>query len=81
MRQNEFLTVWKNVTSRRLLLEHVAFIPVRLVAALGRRDWATIIGFANALRRLPRALSRRAEARTHARLSDNAVLDRVGRIE
>ena len=34
VRQNEYLTVWKNVTDRRLLLEHAALVPLRLLTAL-----------------------------------------------
>jgi len=77
VRQNEYLTVWKNVTDPRLLAVHLALLPARLVVAGVRRDWATWIGFGRALRRLPRALVARRRARKHHRLSDAQVLHRV----
>lgn len=81
VRQNEYLIVWKNVSDPILLLTHVAFIPGRLLVALVRRDYGTLRGFRNALRRLPRAIAARRGARTHVRIRDRAVLAHVGRIE
>jgi GT2 family glycosyltransferase len=80
VRQNEFLTVWKNITDASLLAEHVALIPFRLVAALLRRDWPTIVGFAHAARRLGEVRVARRTARTHMRVSDNEVLRRLSEI-
>ncbi len=80
VRQNEYLTVWKNITDRKLLVAHVALLPARLAIAAGRRDWATWIGFGRALRRLPHARVARRQAREHHRLSDAQVLRRIGAI-
>jgi GT2 family glycosyltransferase len=80
VRQNEYLTVWKDVTDRKLLIEHVLLIPPRLIAAARHRDWATLIGFARALRRLGPALKGRQAARRHMVLSDREVLSRVNSI-
>lgn len=80
VRQNEFLTVWKNMTSAPLLLEHVALLPVRLVTAAVKRDWPTLVGFGRALARVSEALRARRTARAHAHLSDREVLTRVGAI-
>jgi len=77
VRQNEFLTVWKNVTDRRLVLEHLLLLPGRLVAAAARGDWPTIRGFWSAARRLRRVRTARATARAAAKLSDRDVLRRV----
>src|SRR5581483_4795989 len=70
VRQNEFLTVWKDVTSPRLVLEHVVLLPSRLVVAAAKGDWPTLVGFTRALGRLRAARRSRAAARGHARLSD-----------
>jgi len=56
VRQNELLMVWKDVTDPGMLLEHVVWLVPRLVMALVRWDPGTLIGFGNAVRRLPRAL-------------------------
>jgi GT2 family glycosyltransferase len=81
VRQNEFLTVWKNITDAGLLAEHVALIPLRLVAALLRRDWPTAVGFAHAARRLGEVRVARRTARAHMRLSDSTVLRRLSEIQ
>jgi GT2 family glycosyltransferase len=80
VRQNEYLIVWKDVTDTRLVAEHVALVPARLVVALAHRDWPTITGFCRALGRLPRVLRARKSARTHMLLSDRQVLQKVGSI-
>jgi GT2 family glycosyltransferase len=78
VRQNELLTVWKNVDDPVMLLQHVAWLGPRLALALLRRDRATLAGFGSALRRLPRAVGARSGARRTARRSDRDVLALVG---
>ena len=80
VRQNEFLTVWKNVTDRRLLAEHLALLGPRLVAAALKWDWPTIVGFARASRRVGRTRVARRDARSHGRLGDREVLRRLASI-
>ena len=80
VRQNELLTVWKNVTDCRLLAEHIVWALPRLLAAVVRRDTSTLRGFRQALRRLPEVRRQRRLARIHNRLSDREVLRRVGMI-
>jgi len=77
VRQNEFLMVWKNVTDRSLITEHVLLLPARLLVACAKRDWPTLVGFWSALRRLRRVRAARARARGAARVSDRTVLQRV----
>jgi GT2 family glycosyltransferase len=80
VRQNEYLTVWKDVTDRRLLFQHVLLVLPRLAAAAAHRDWGTLVGFAHALVRLPRAIRARRRARRHFTLTDAEVLTKVGAI-
>nr|WP_269204624.1 glycosyltransferase family 2 protein [Motilibacter deserti] len=80
VRQNEYLTVWKNVTDTRLLVEHFAALPFRLLVAALKRDMGTLRGFGRAVSRLPELRHARTEARKHMRLTDAAVLARVGAI-
>jgi GT2 family glycosyltransferase len=77
VRQNEFLTVWKNVTDQRLMAEHIALLPLRLAVACLKRDWPTVKGFWSALRRFRRVRTARARTRLSARISDQEVLRRV----
>ncbi len=79
VRQNELLMVWKNVTDRGLLAEHVVWLLPRLLVALVRWDTGTLIGFSSALRRLPRAIRARRTVRGGFRRSDREVLRLVSR--
>lgn len=80
VRQNEYLTIWKDITDRRLLAEHLALIPPRLAAAVCKRDWPTLVGFNRAIRRLPQVARSRRAARVHMRITDREVLRRVASI-
>jgi GT2 family glycosyltransferase len=80
VRQNEFLTVWKDVTEAELLTAHVLLVVPRLLLAALKRDWPTLIGFRRAARRLPVVRMQRRSARAHMRLSDREVLRRVSSI-
>ncbi|MGC8512502.1 MAG: glycosyltransferase family 2 protein [Acidimicrobiales bacterium] len=77
VRQNEILTVWKDVTDPWMLFEHLFFLPIRLAVAVIRRDQGTLRGFGSALGRLPRVLRARRQAARDAVLSDRDVLARV----
>lgn len=79
VRQNELLTVWKDVDDVRMLLEHAVWLLPRLVAAVARRDRGTVVGYGRAFRRLPAALHARRAGRPVFRQSDRAVLQAVSR--
>jgi GT2 family glycosyltransferase len=80
VRQNEYLTVWKDVTDPELLAEHVLLIVPRLLLAALKRDSSTLIGFGRALRRLPSVRGHRRSARAHMPVSDREVFRRVSSI-
>ncbi len=77
VRQNELLIVWKDVTDRGLLVDHLVWILPRLVVALLRWDKGTLIGFGSALKRLPRAVRARSLAQERFRRTDREVLELV----
>lgn len=80
VRQNEFLMVWKNVTDRRLMAAHAAYLPARIAVAAARRDVGTLRGFSAAVRRIPQVRQARRRAKAHFRRSDREVLAVVSRI-
>ena len=80
VRQNEYLTVWKDVTDSRLLIGHLAWLPFRVLAAAVKSDWATLIGLGRALRRLPDVRAARRRAQEHFERRDAEVLALVGGI-
>ncbi|CAN5763254.1 hypothetical protein BH20ACT14_BH20ACT14_03440 [soil metagenome] len=80
VRQNEYLTVWKDVTDAWLMTQHLALIPTRLAVAAVRRDAPTLVGFVRAVCRLPYVLRRRRVVRSHMHLSDREVIQRISTI-
>jgi GT2 family glycosyltransferase len=54
--RNEFLFHWKSISSRARLLSHVINLVPRLMAAVLRRDFKRVAGFAAALPRLRMAI-------------------------
>ncbi len=77
VRQNELLMVWKDVTDIRMLIEHVLWLVPRLGTAILRWDTGTLLGFVNAVKRLPGALRARRTVRPLFRRSDREVLELV----
>ena len=77
VRQNELLTVWKDITDPLMIAQHLLFLPLRLLAAVVRRDRGTLMGFKSAFSRLPKTLRARRRVRHLARLTDREVLERV----
>lgn len=80
VRQNEFLTAWKDFTDPDLVARHLLVVFPRLLKAALTGDWATVHGFLTAARRGSRLVASRVAARQHFILSDRAVLDRVSAI-
>ncbi|MBA3841359.1 MAG: glycosyltransferase family 2 protein [Actinobacteria bacterium] len=80
VRQNEYLTVWKNVHDPRLLFEHLMLMLPRLAVAAARGDWPTLVGFGRAASRARAAIRARRRASVHARLSDRETLSRITQI-
>ena len=77
VRQNELLIVWKDIRDPRMLLEHLAYFPMRVAIALFRRDWGTLLGTWSAMRRFPAALRARRQASVQFALTDRQALARV----
>ena len=75
--RNTFLFLWKNITSERLIFNHVVFTPVLLFTAFLRLRWLVIKGFFQALRMLPTALKRRVAVTSQFRISDEELIRRA----
>jgi GT2 family glycosyltransferase len=76
--RNRLLFQWKNLTSRRLTMLHLAWLPLRLVRALaGRPDF--LRGFLMAAGRLREAVRARRLEKALAAVTDEEILDRFHR--
>lgn len=73
-KRNYYLFIWKNITDRSLILQHLLFLPFFLLNKLvsGRVMW--IKAFFLALKQLKGALVRRRKAKKESILSDREVL-------
>jgi GT2 family glycosyltransferase len=78
VRQNELLTVWKDVSDRRMLIQHFLWSFPRLMMAFVRWDSGTLVGSWHALGRLPGALKARHATQHRFTRTDRDVLRRVG---
>lgn len=77
-KRNYYLFIWKNITDRSLILQHLLFLPFFLLNKLvsGRVMW--IKAFFLALKQLKEALVRRRIVKKESILSDREVLGLLG---
>lgn len=75
--RNQFIFIWKNITSVKLLLSHIGFMPYHLTNALLRKDKAFIEGLFLALAKLPDIISKRKLQKKKYKISDLAILSKI----
>jgi GT2 family glycosyltransferase len=73
--RNYYLFIWKNITDRRLILEHLAVLPFHLLAKVAGGRWIWVRGFFWALKELKAVLAHRKVAQEESILSDREILD------
>ncbi len=71
--RNRYFLVWKNIIDRRLLFQHIVFIPVRLGTSLLKGRIAYIAGFFCALRQLNGIVKKRQDEKEFLQRSDQEV--------
>ena len=78
--KNKFLLVWKNITDLPLLVQHLFWLPLRLLKAFLQLDVEIILGFLKALRQLPEVNVKRKQAKRYNKFSDKDVFKIVNSI-
>lgn len=73
--KNRFLFIWKNIRDTALIAEHLACLPLILLACPVAKGWAVLTGFAGALRQLGEALGQRRQEAGRAAASDREILE------
>jgi len=73
--KNQFLFIWKNITDFKLLLCHIFYLPYYLLKAIFHKDRSMIIGFINALERLPIIIKKRIEVLHNYSVSDKEIFN------
>lgn len=74
--KNQLLFIWKNLSSPRLLLLHMVWLPYHLVLSTYRTRGIFFLAFLAALWQFPEAMKARFQAGQHWRKSDEAILGR-----
>lgn len=74
MEKTRYLFVWKNITDRKWLAQHLALILPRLVKVTLTGDLARLAGFFDALLKLPKAMEARKLAGKMRKRTDRQVL-------
>ena len=73
--ENRFLFIWKNITDRSLVLQHLLFLPVLLAGSLMTGRAYSFAGFVRATRRLAEIRAKRHRERCFYTRTDRQVLD------
>lgn len=73
--KNQLLFVWKNIHDRKLIIEHLIWLPLQVLRALFRGDGAFVSGAILATFQLPEALGKRKKESQAATRSDSSILD------
>jgi O-antigen biosynthesis protein len=74
MWKNRFIFTWKNITSGRMIMNHLAWLPFKMVKFLCNGRWRYVVGFLRALPYVPAILIKRTQEKRYATLSDEEVL-------
>ncbi len=72
--RNQCMFVWKNISDRTFLVQHLLWLPYHKFKALMRFDTAFFAGFMNALLQLPKILKARGLASSFWKKTDTEVL-------
>ncbi len=72
--RNQFIFVWKNITTKSFLISHIMHLPVNLAGAIKRGDTGMVLGFFLALLRLPAIMSRRLKQQKMYKKSDAELI-------
>lgn len=72
--RNQFIFVWKNISSAKLLLSHMLWLPYYILRAIVSFDSAFLFGFCLALLRLPAIINRRVSQKRLWRRHDSDII-------
>ncbi len=72
--RNQFIFIWKNITSYKLFINHILYLPVNFISAILRFDWPFISGLFLAVALLPAIINRRFSQKKLYKISDEQVI-------
>ena len=72
--RNQIIFIWKNITSYKLLLNHIFYLPINFLRAIFRFDWPFISGLFLAVALFPAIINRRFTQKKLFKISDEQVI-------
>ncbi len=72
--RNQIIFIWKNITSYKLLLNHIFYLPINFFSAVFRFDWPFISGLFLAVSLFPAIINRRFTQKKLFKISDEQVI-------
>lgn len=75
--RNQFIFIWKNITSSKLLTSHIINLPINIYGALRRRDKPFFEGFFLAVLKLPAIIKKRKLQERHNKVSDLVLIKEI----
>lgn len=72
--RNRYILLWKNITDKHILFKHIVFIPIRLCAAVFRRQLiVSLNALSEALKMLPLIFKKRKIQKKYYLVSDKEI--------
>ncbi|MDO8269616.1 MAG: glycosyltransferase [Candidatus Levybacteria bacterium] len=75
--RNQFIFIWKNITTLRLMLSHIFYLPINILLALKGGDTNMINGLFLAMALLPAIIDKRKKQRELYKISDLEVIKNI----
>ena len=75
--RNQFIFIWKNITSSHLLINHIMYLPIVLLSAIKGGDMNLIKGFFLAVMKLPAIINKRHKQRAFNKISDIEIIKNI----
>jgi GT2 family glycosyltransferase len=72
--RNQFIFIWKNITTTKYLLNHFFYLPINIFGAIFRFDLPFLQGLFLAILLLPAIINRRFEQQKFLKVSDEKVI-------
>jgi GT2 family glycosyltransferase len=75
--RNQFIFIWKNITSISLLANHFLYLPFNIYGALKRHDVPFFKGLFLAVLKLPAIIDKRQKQKKLYRISDGEIIQKI----
>jgi GT2 family glycosyltransferase len=75
--RNQFIFVWKNITTSFLLVDHLIYLPLHIFGALKRGDTVFLKGLFLAVGKLPAIMVKRNKQKKFYKISDVEIIKQI----